>query len=112
MIIIDHLSDWLYSTDCYGNRMVQDWEIDFIFNHLNELTEDDLVIVEGDLKKDEPNDILIDITHLAPDDFQPGKSVIISLAHFIRPCPCKSKCHNWQYECYLNDCDCCSGECT
>jgi len=110
MIIVNHLSEWLYSTDCYGNRLVQDWEIPFIFERLNEIELEDLVIVEGNLETDQPNSILVDITTHISGTFQPGKDVIISLAHFIRPCPCG--CHELQCECYVADCECCSGECT
>lgn len=110
MVMINHLSDWLYSTDCRGNRLIQEWEIPLIFRRLNDLEEDDLIVIEGDLEKDYPNAIIVDITHLVPDEFHPGKEVRISLAHFIRPCPCG--CHEYQYECYIADCDCCSGDCT
>jgi len=102
------LNSWIKSLDCYGNRMVSDNETVLIKNRLESLK--DVEIVKGNIKTDYPNKILVDITHLTPKDFQPNKKVFISLSHFIRPCPCK--CHDWQYECYLNDCTCCTDECT
>lgn len=102
---------WLKSKDCRGNRLVLDKEKQAILKRFEE-TKDTVKIVEGDLEQDQPNEIVVDVTHLAPKDFQPGKTILTSLAHFIRPCYC-SKCdHKYQVECYLADCRCCSNPCT
>jgi len=107
------IEKWLGSEDCYGNRLINDWEIPAIRKRLKEVLPD-LNIFQGNLKKDQPNAILVDITHLRSDDsvHQEGKQIIISLAHFIRPCPCKDCDHEHQFECYLIDCNCCQDDCT
>ncbi len=104
------LNSWLLSKDCYGNRMVQDWELPLIKKRLLEI--EDLSIVQGNIETDTPNQILVDITYLKPKKFQPNKKVIITLSHFLRPCLCSGCIHDHQYECYLNECKCCSGDCT
>lgn len=109
MELTQSFEEWLISEDCYGNRMVADEERSFIIKRFEEV-KDALSIVEGDLEKDHPGTILIDITHHAPD-LHPGKNVWINLAHYIRPCSCEECNHECQYECYISNCKCCD-ECT
>jgi len=102
---------WLFSKDCYGNRLVLDIEHPTIIERL-ELIKDTVKIVEGSLNKNQPNQINIDITELVPKDFQPNKKVLTTLAHFLRPCLCKECTHESQWECYAAKCKCCIDECT
>ena len=107
----DQLYEWLKDVDCYATPLLNKLrEEDFIQKVLAELKE--ISIVEGDPTTQHPNQIIVDITHLKPDGFQPTKTVLTTLAHFIRPCLCNDCVHTRQYECYLNDCECCTGECT
>ena len=101
---------WFASTDCYGNKLIGDWEEPLIIFRFGEVV-NDLKIVQGNLETDMPNEVLVDITSLKPKGFQPDKKVVISLAHFIRPCRCVVCKHVWQYECYLNNCKCCMDGC-
>ena len=112
MNIYKKFEDWLETQDCYGNPMVGEWEKETIKDHFKALKKSDIEIVYGDEKKDQPNTIMLDITSLSSPDFQPGKIITVTLAHYIRPCPCSDCSHTWQYECYLNDCLCCTDECT
>jgi len=105
------MKKWLESKDCYGNNLIGEWEKPYILKRFKEI-EPFLRITKGDIEKDMPNQILVDITHLKKSSFQPGKKVIITLSHFLRPCACMECKHDWQYECYLNDCKCCTDECT
>ena len=107
------LLKWLKGIDTYENRLVEDWEEDHIRQRVKDLKKiDGIFVVEGDWKTQLISDIIIDITVLKPEGFHPGKNVTMTLAHFIRPCPCDDCDHENQYECYLNDCECCSGSCT
>lgn len=99
--------EWLHRQDLG----IEEWENPLIKARFEEVKHS-LKIVEGNLEDDMPNEILVDITHLADPDFQPGKRIIVNLALFIRPCPCSDCQHKWQYECYLKDCPCCQDECT
>ena len=108
MKITKNFEQWLIDKDCRGNPLVGEWEKPKIINRYKRLKM--VSIVKGDIKKDKPNQIIIDITHLTPKKFQPNKNVLTTLAHFIRPCPCG--CHKWQWQCYINDCQCCTDECT
>ena len=92
--------DWLQSKDCYGNSIIGEWEKDIIRKRFKQLR----------LKDCKPNEELIDITKYKPQNYKSNKPILITLSHFLRPCPCG--CHKWQYECYLNDCKCCTDECT
>jgi len=104
------INEWFGLTDCHGVQLIKEEEHDFIRNRISQLS--DLQIVSGDIDTDLPSAIVIDITHLKPDGFQANKNVHITLSHFIRPCYCKDCEHESQYECYLNDCNCCTGDCT
>jgi hypothetical protein len=104
------LNKWLKSLDSYGNRMVADSELPFIQKRIQDIK--NLVVVSGDPKTDEPNQIQVDVTFLRPKTgFQKDKQIYISLAHYIRPCLCKECKHEAQYECYLNNCKCCMDTC-
>ena len=103
-------NDWLVCKDCYGTRMVDDWEKPLITIRLQELLKGDIKITTGDLQTDQPNNVIVDITHLAPNLH--AHEVLINFSHFIRPCPCDTCDHKYQYECYIEDCDCCTSECT
>lgn len=107
------LDEWLKSKDSYGTRVVGDWEAQLILERLLEV-EPELKIVDGNLVDNTPNEILIDITHLriAGGVHKEGKKILISLAHYLRPCPCSGCAHDWQHECYLADCACCTDDCT
>jgi hypothetical protein len=108
MKITKHFEQWLDDKDSHGTPLLGEWEKKYIINRYKRIT--NIKIVKGDIKKNKPNQIIIDITHLTPKNFQPNKNVLITLAHFIRPCPCG--CHKLQWQCYINDCQCCMGECT
>jgi len=102
----EQFENWLISKDCYGNRMIADKEKPAIIKRFKEL--DNIKVIKGDINKDKPNEILIDIT---PEGWK-GKPVWVNLAHHIRPCLCNKCDHKYQSECYLEDCACCTDECT
>lgn len=110
MNLTKKFQDWLNEKDCYGNPLLAEWEKSAIIKRYMLLSLNDLIIFEGNPDRDAPNSIIIDITHLSKKNFQPQKKVLINLAHYLRPCPCD--CHQYQYECYLEDCVCCTDECT
>ncbi len=116
-IASQHFQDWLVSRDCHGTRMVKDLEKSDIEKQLKKLKK--LEVVSGDLLIDQPNTFFIDITEILPgsklNQTKEGKQIHTTLAHYIRPCLCeddKCKQHGYQYECYLENCKCCTDECT
>jgi len=108
-------AEWVDGVDSHGTyiffpytkrRQVEE----AIRKALAELKEID--IVRGDPQTQHPSQVIVDITSLKPEGFQPTKTVLTTLAHIIIPCPCNECEHNLQYECYLNNCKCCTSECT
>jgi len=92
--------DWFYSTDGYGNRLVQDWERPFVERRWEQVKDSLPPVLEGKIGVDHPNAIIL---------FHKDKH--ITLAHYLRPCPCDECEHEWQIDCYFVDCECCSSEC-
>jgi len=104
------LVEWLFCVNSYGDRMVEDWEFPYIVARWHQI-KDEITIIEGSIEENQPNAILVDISHIKNQKEGRKDKAYLTLAHYLRPCPCDECPHDWQYECFLVNCKCCTEVC-